>query len=281
MPLITSSFGGVLTPAQIHALMNALVSGAPFGRLPDQGPYGHREAGVPHRRAQRLPWLEEMEEVPRLVLNDKALIVAVRKIMGGLPISTEMLSDATVNITAWVNGALADSLSRDLDLGLLGGSGGGHPAGILAQAEAVTGATLIAAAGAAIAAIGEAGGVANTIALSPTAYAAELTATDAKGRPIHPDGLDRTCPGSPSSRCPASTRRWPTTPADASWSWARTPPSPRMTTLAARRDAPARLGPRQRRGAGRPASCCGSWRSPGLPAPRGHARPRDRPPLGV
>ena len=53
----------------------------------------------------------------------------------------------------------------------------------------VTGSTLTAAAGAAIAAIGEAGGVPNTICLSPTAYAAELTAADATGRLLHPDGL--------------------------------------------------------------------------------------------
>ena len=53
----------------------------------------------------------------------------------------------------------------------------------------MSGPTLIAAAGAAIAAIGEAGGTADTIAMSPTAYAAELTATDADGRLVHPDGL--------------------------------------------------------------------------------------------
>ena len=34
-----------------------------------------------------------------------------------------MYADAAVNITSWVSGALADSLSRDLDLGLLRGTG--------------------------------------------------------------------------------------------------------------------------------------------------------------
>ena len=53
----------------------------------------------------------------------------------------------------------------------------------------MAGPTLIAAAGAAIAAIGEAGGTTSTIAMSPTVYAAELTATDADGRLVHPDGL--------------------------------------------------------------------------------------------
>jgi hypothetical protein len=35
-------------------------------------------------------WLEELEEVPRLVLNDKAMIVAVAKLIGALPVSAEM-----------------------------------------------------------------------------------------------------------------------------------------------------------------------------------------------
>ena len=54
-----------------------------------------------------------------------------------------------------------------MDLGLLNGTGGVQPEGIIDQAEAVAGATLIAAVGAGIAEIGEAGGVTDTIALSP------------------------------------------------------------------------------------------------------------------
>ena len=73
--------------------------------------------------------------------------------------------------------------------GLLRGTGTPQPDGIIAQADEVYGPTLIAAAGAAIAAIGEAGGTTDTIAMSPTVYAAELTATDADGRLVHPDGL--------------------------------------------------------------------------------------------
>ena len=54
----------------------------------------------------------------------------------------------------------------------------------------MTGPTLIAAAGAAIAAIGEAGGTTDTIAMSPTVYAAELTRhRRPDGHLVHPDGL--------------------------------------------------------------------------------------------
>ena len=53
----------------------------------------------------------------------------------------------------------------------------------------MAGATLIAAVGAGIAEIGEAGGVTDTIVLSPTAYAAELIRHRRTGRLVHPDGL--------------------------------------------------------------------------------------------
>jgi HK97 family phage major capsid protein len=187
--LVTRSFDGTLTPAQVWALLNALIEGAPFAASLTRAETATGKMAFPTVAPSGYSWLEELEEVPRLVLNDKAVIVAVAKIIGALPVSSEMFADAAVNITAWVGTALADSLSRDLDLGLLNGSGKPEPDGIIAQADEVSGATLIAAAGAGIAAIGEAGGTADTIAMSPTMYAAELTARDADGRLIHPDGL--------------------------------------------------------------------------------------------
>ena len=186
----TGSWGGVLTPAQVWALINALVVGAPFANSLTRATTSTGKLAFPTVAPSGYAWLEELQEVPSLVLNDKALIVAVCKVAGLLPLSAEMRSDAAVNITSWVTGALADSLSRDLDLGLLRGSGRPEPDGIIDQADEVSGATLTAAAGAAIAAIGEAGGSADTIAMSPTVYADELVAVDANGRPIHPDGLD-------------------------------------------------------------------------------------------
>jgi len=187
--LVTGSFAGTLTPAQVWALLNALVEGSPFAASLTRAETATGKMAFPTVAPSGYAWLEELQEVPSLLLNDKALIVAVAKVAGLLPVSAEMQSDAAVNITTWVQGALADSLSRDLDLGLLRGTGTPQPDGIIAQADEVSGPTLIAAAGAAIAAIGEAGGTTSTIAMSPTAYAAELTATDADGRLVHPDGL--------------------------------------------------------------------------------------------
>lgn len=182
--LTRSAFGGVLTPAQVAALLNALVTGAPFAGSLTRAPTATGAMAFPTVAPSGYAWLEELEEVPRLVLNDKSLIVVVAKLIGALPVSSEMWADSEVNITGWVSGALADSLSRDLDLGILGGTGRPQPDGIIDQAEAVSGADLVAAAGAGIAEIGEAGGSADTLALSPTAYADELTARDGERRPV-------------------------------------------------------------------------------------------------
>jgi hypothetical protein len=187
--LITRSFGGTLTPAQVAAVLNELIEGAPFAASLTRATTSTGKLSFPTVAPSGYAWLAELQQVPRLVLNDKALIVATKKVQGDLPVSAEMIADATVNITSWVRDGLTSSLSRDLDLGLLGGGGGVEPEGVIDQADPVAGASLIAAVGAGIAEIGEAGGVADTIALSPTAYAAELTATDVDGRLIHPDGL--------------------------------------------------------------------------------------------
>ena len=148
-----------------------------------------------------------------------------------------------------------------MDLGLLRGSGNApEPNGIIDQAEAVTGPTLIAAAGAGIAAIGEKGGQADTIALSPTAYVdrddrrRRQRAADPRGRARHAGRADHRAGAGP--RPAPGVRRPPLLPG----------PGPRLDRdparrLAARRDHPARLGPRQRRRAGRGQVASASWRS--------------------
>ena len=121
--LVTGSFAGTLTPAQVWALLNALVEGSPFAASLTRAETATGKMAFPTVAPSGYAWLEELQEVPSLLLNDKALIVAVAKVAGLLPVSAEMQSDAAVNITTWVQGALADSLSRDLDLGLLRGPG--------------------------------------------------------------------------------------------------------------------------------------------------------------
>ena len=187
--LTRAGFAGTLTPAQVAEVLNELIEGAAFAGSLTRAPTSTGTLSFPVVGPTGFSWLQELEEVPQVVLNDRAVIVTVAKIIGALPISSEMRSDASVNITNWVSGALRDSLSRDLDLGVLRGSGAPQPDGVIGQASAVPGPNLIDAVGAGIAAIGEAGGEADTIALSPTEYAAELTSRDAEGRLMHPNGL--------------------------------------------------------------------------------------------
>ncbi len=187
--LTRSGFAGTLTPAQVHQVLNELIEGAPFAGSLTRANTSTGTLSFPVVGPTGFSWLQELEQVPRVVLNDKAVIVTVAKIIGALPVSSEMRSDASVNITTWVSNALRDSLSRDLDLGILRGTGVPQPDGIIDQAEEVTGPNLIDAVGAGLAQIGEKGGTADTIALSPTSYAAELTSRDGEGRLMHPNGL--------------------------------------------------------------------------------------------
>lgn len=188
--LVTTSFNRVLTPAMVTAVMNELVTGAPFSGSLTRATTSTGKLAFPVVAPSGYAWLAELEQVPTLVLNDRAVIVSVCKLIAALPVSSEMVADSTVNITSWISGALRDSLSRDLDLGVLSGSGDREPDGVLDQTGSVSGPTLTAAAATAIAEIGEAGGAADTIALSPTAYAAEMAREASDGQMVHPGGLD-------------------------------------------------------------------------------------------
>lgn len=190
MPLTTGSFAGVLTPAQVWEVLNALIGGSPFADSLTRAETATGKMAFPTVAPTGFAWLEELQEVPELTTGDLGPIVSVCKVAGLLPISSEMRNDATRNITQWVKGSLTDSLSRDVDLGLLNGTGAnGQPNGIIAQAAEASGPSLTAATGAAIAEIGEKGGTCDTIAMSPTTYAGELTREDDTGRLVHPDGL--------------------------------------------------------------------------------------------
>ena len=65
-------------------------------------------------------------------LNDRAEVVAVAKLAGLLDVSNEMMSDASINLTAQFTTLLRDSLSRQLDDGLLNGRGPPEPEGVIA-----------------------------------------------------------------------------------------------------------------------------------------------------
>jgi len=134
--LETSTFNGVLTPPQVAALLNSLVEGAPFANSLTRAQTSTGRLAFPTVGPTGYAWLSELQQVPSVILNDQTLIVSVCKVAGILPVSAEMYADSSVNITQWVTGALAGSLSRDMDLGLLNGTGSPQPNGIIAQATA-------------------------------------------------------------------------------------------------------------------------------------------------
>ena len=228
--LVTGSFGGVLTPAQVWALLNALIEGAPFSASLTRAETATGSMAFPTVAPAGFAWLEQLQEVPELAPGDKALIVSVAKIAGLLPISAEMQSDAAVNITTWVGRRAGRHRCPAIWIWASWAAAAPRPRlASSARPTTVAGTTLTAATGTAIAEIGEAGGQANTIAMRPTAYAAELTREDDLGHLVHPDGCP-TSSGCGSCRSPAWRARSSTTRAGATWCWARTRRPPCTTT---------------------------------------------------
>ena len=107
-------------------LLNAADRRSAIRGQPDAGPDRYRQDGVPGRRAHRVtPGLRRWSPVPSLVLNDKALIVSVCQDHRRAARSQRRCTyDASVNITTWVDRRPRRlACRRDLDLGLLRGSG--------------------------------------------------------------------------------------------------------------------------------------------------------------
>ena len=102
-------------------------------------------------------------------------MAALCKIGGIIDLSNESFDDSSINMTVALGTLLRDSLSRDLDLGLIEGSGGDASAASRAPGVAALalGADLLAQAIAAKGSIGDAGLTPTTLAIKATALAAE------------------------------------------------------------------------------------------------------------
>jgi HK97 family phage major capsid protein len=122
-------------------------------------------------------------------LNDDAVVVAVAKLAGLLDVSNEMMSDPTQNVTTAFTTLLADSLSKQLDDGLLNGAGPPEPQGVIAAAPAATGTDLLDAVLNARGAIADAGGTATTLAASGATLAAADGTRDDTGALMYPGGF--------------------------------------------------------------------------------------------
>jgi HK97 family phage major capsid protein len=186
----TGDFQGTLVPPDVQArIINLLVDSAPFAASLAQIRTSSSTVAFPVAAPSGAAWINELDLIPLMSLNDDAVVVAVAKLAGLLDVSNEMMSDPTINVTASFTTLLQDSLSRQLDDGLLNGSGPPEPAGVVAVAPAATGATLLAAVAAAKGSIADAGGTPTTLAMSGAAMAAADTETDIGGQMIYPGGF--------------------------------------------------------------------------------------------
>ena len=114
-------------------------------------------------------------------MADSNYIAVVAKIAGLLTIGDESVTDSEINLTNTLSVMLTDSLSRDLDLGLLNGGGPPEPFGVIGAAGNIDAPDLLTGVSQAIGAINDAGGMADTLAVSGAILATEDAKVGANG----------------------------------------------------------------------------------------------------
>jgi HK97 family phage major capsid protein len=186
----TGSFRGYPFPPDVVAqIVNLLIGGAPFAASLTRQPTARSSIAWPTAKPTGFAWLGELQPFPVVDLDDDAYVVAVAKIGGIVDVSNESVTDSSINITASLGTVLQDSLSRDLDLGLLNGSGPPEPVGVIGTAPSASGVGLLNAVAAAKGSIGDAGGTASALAINATALAAADAETGAAGALVFPAGF--------------------------------------------------------------------------------------------
>lgn len=162
-----------------------IVGGAPFANTlaRDATLRGGSKAYPLIRSVTGQAWIAEGEAIPDVEIDVDSYVVATCKLAGILLISNESIEDSgEFRVLSEVTRVVQDAFSRDLDTELISGDGSGFtPTGVLSVAEQASGPDLISAVAAAVGAIGEAGGQASFLALSPTMAATESVAADSHG----------------------------------------------------------------------------------------------------
>jgi hypothetical protein len=190
MPVTTGSFDGTLFPPDVQAeIWNLLIGGAPFAASLRRQPTDRSAIAWPTAKPTGFAWLAELAPFPTVGLDDGAYIAAIVKLGGIIDVSNESVSDTSINLTSNLGDVLRDSLSRDLDLGLLNGAGPPAPVGVIGVAPVAAGADLLAAVAVARGSIADAGGTPTTLALSGTALAAADTDRTDDGLLVYPAGF--------------------------------------------------------------------------------------------
>jgi len=190
--ITTQSFKGIVFPAQVaNRIINLMLAGgSPFARSLHRQPTNRRSFAYPIAKASdEAAWVGELQKLPVAALDTDAVVVAVCKLAQIIALSNESVRDATVNLDNEVGRLLADSAGPVLDAGLLYGTGGLQPAGVVAIAETVNGSDLATALTEAIGSTGDQGGTINTIAALPSVFAQARNERGADGTRLYPQGV--------------------------------------------------------------------------------------------
>lgn len=205
--LDSTAFDGATTPPQLtRFVLNALIGGSPFANALTRLPSERGSVTFPIVSPAGFDWVGEGQPLPAITPGDDTYTVAVAKLAGVIDLTNELLDDNELPIAPLLAQAVQDSMSFKLDDGLLHGSGvAPFPQGILAGAEAVSGANLRAAVIAAWGSMSADGGTSGNIRAfaNPETIAAELGRVDGSGRPIHPDSAELTLGPVPVTPVPA------------------------------------------------------------------------------
>jgi Phage capsid family len=187
----TSSFAGVPFPPDVQArIINLLIENAPFAASLTRQPTNRSSVSWPTASPTGWAWLNELDPFPVMALGDAAVTRTVCKIGGIVDLSNEAVTDSAINLTASLGTVLRDSLSRDLDLGLITGTGTPpQPQGVNGIAPTAVGASLAAQVTVAKGQIGDAGGTPTALAISATALAAADATTATGGELVYPGGF--------------------------------------------------------------------------------------------
>lgn len=186
----SGGFSGHLVPPEVQArIISTLIEQSAFANSITRLPTRSGSVVFPVAAPSGAAWVAELARIPLMSLNDRAEVVAVAKLAGLLDVGNEMMDDSSVNLSAQFTTLLRDSLSKQLDQGLLFGSGPPEPRGVVASAPEAAGADLLEAVLTARGSIADAGGTATTLAMSGAGWAAADGMRDTAGAPIFPAGF--------------------------------------------------------------------------------------------
>lgn len=187
----TTDFDGVTCPPEVAAqVVNAVLGGAPFARSLTPRPTSATSLAFPIAGPTGADWVAEAAPLPEVQINDDSYVIVPTKLAGVWGLSNESMADAKLNLGQALGQVVADSAGPKLDDGLLHGDGvAPHPLGVMGIATAADGASLWTAALVAQGEIGDAGGVADTIAMRPSVLAGQAALLDNENRPLYPQGI--------------------------------------------------------------------------------------------